>query len=457
MKWKWLAAFLGVLFFAGCATSPYGPAEKYLDKKEYDQAIRTYLKLLEPHMREGKRFIYYDREGVTGIGTVYWHMQRYQTAAKILKMVVDKDPGYGKALLYLGLSYEGMGNEDGAIQTYRNYTGLGSQDLYRQVLSGRLDWVIRNKIAREIELALKQEAQLDVSTYPDKSVAVLSFLSLSENRTWEPLQKGLAEMIITDISQIKDIRVVERLKVDQLLSELRFSTSGLADESNSLRFGKMVGARNLIKGSYLVMDDMKMTLDAGIFQSGKTAVPTNFSFDGNLSRLFQMEKELVLSIINYFGIVLTPQEREKLLRIPTENIDAFMNYCKGLDALDREDYKNATRFFQNALQNDGNFELARDRLVMPEIWEVTHSQNVYRLSLEVVQWVNQMPRGKAQVAYKPPPELLSTYNRLQLMNRQQSAGFLPGNDSRKSFQEASITGIQLLPELLGEPPKPPQR
>jgi tetratricopeptide (TPR) repeat protein len=457
MTWKWLAVVMAAVLLIGCATSPYRPAEKYIDQKEYDRSIRTYLKLLDPHMRDGKRYIYYDKEGVTGIGVVYWHMQRFETAVKILKTVLDKDPAYGKALFYLGLSYEGLGNENDAIRTYRNYAQLQSDDAFRQVIVGRLDWIVKNKIVREIETALKQEAELNIATYPDKSVAVLSFLSLSDNRSWEPLEKGLAEMVITDLSQIKDIQVVERLKVDQLLGELRLNASGLTDDKNSLRFGKLVGARNLIKGSYLVMNDQKMTLDAGIFEAGKTAVPANFSFDGNLARLFQMEKELVLNIINYFGITLTPQERERLLKIPTENLDAFISYCNGLDALDRNNFKSATRFFQEAFQRDSKFDQARDYLVMPEIWDVTHSQNVYRMSYEVAQWIKTSPRGRAQIEYKPPPEMLSTYNRLQLMGIQQNSGFLPGNESRKSFEEASLNGAQLLPYILGEPPKPPQR
>jgi tetratricopeptide (TPR) repeat protein len=454
MKGTGLAVVLVAGLVTGCAVSPYRPAEKSLERKEYNQAIRTYLKLLDPHMRDGKRLVYYEREGITGIGAVYWHMQRFETAAKILKMVVEKDPSYGKAILYLGMAYEGLGSETEAIKAYRRYDQLPPDDMFRQVLAGRLDWLVRIKIAREIEAALKQEAQLDPTLFPEKSVAVLSFLSLSENRDWEPLQKGLAEMVITDLAQVRELTVVERLKVDQLMTELRMSSAGLADEANSARFSKLVGARSLVKGSYLVMNDMKMTLDAGIFQAVNPAQPTNFNFDGNMARVFQMEKELVLSIINYFGITLSPQEREKLLKVPTENIDAFMNYCKGLDALDRNDFKGATRFFQQALGIDSHFDLARDRLVVPEIWEVTHSQNLYRMSYEVAQWIKVSPRGKAQVAYKPPAEMVSTFNRLQLMGRGQNAGFLPGSDSRKSFDEATGNGIQLLPELLGEPPGP---
>lgn len=455
MKWKRLAAVLGPVLFVGCAISPYRPAERYLEQKDYNQAIRTYLKLLEPHLRDGKRFIYYDREGVTGLGSVYWHMQRYETAAKILNLVVEKDPLYGKALFYLGISQEGLGNEDESIRVYRNYIQMPPDDMFRQVLAGRLDWVIKNKIAREIEQALSREAQLDVSSYPEKSVAVLSFLSLSEDREWEPLQKGLSEMIITDLSQIPEIRVVERLKVDQLMEEMRMSSSGLADQKNSLRFGKLVGARNLIKGSYIIMNDRKMTLDAGVFGAGQADLPTNFSFDGNLTLLFQMEKQLVLSIVGYFGIVLTPQEREKLLKIPTEKIDAFLSYCKGLDAKDRNDFKSSSRYFQDALKIDPDFLLARDQLVMPDIWSVTHNQNLNRMSFEVDQLIRITPKGTAQFTYKAPPEMLSTYNRLQLMGAQQSAGFLPGNESRESFQEASMMGIDVLPDLLGEPPRPP--
>jgi len=441
-----------LLIIGGCATSKYSTAEKHLKKKEYKDSIVSYLKLIEPHVRDGKRYIYYDKEAITGIGIVYWYMQRYQTAAKILQTVVNKDASFGKALFYLGLSWEGLGNEEEALQVYKKYPFIPVSDPYRYVLLGRMDWLVRKKISKEIQLAVQNEAQLNIANFPEKSVAVLYFLSLSDDPQWEPLQKGLAEMIITDLSKIEEIRVIERLRLNYLMDELKLSTSGLMDENSAPRLGKFLGARNLVKGSYMVMPDLKMTLDANIFETQKLYTPTTANLEGNLARLFRMEKEIVLRILDHFKIELTPQQRERILEIPTENMMAFMNYCRGLDAMDRTDFEQAQNFFQNAVHLDASFKLAQDMLVSPQIWEATHNNNFIRADYDVAQLIKRIPRERARIMYKPP-DLVSTWNRLNCMGAYQNAGFIPGNDTRKTFQEAE-DGSSLVPKLLPEPPLP---
>ncbi len=454
MRAKILGVCMFVLLMGGCTTSRLGKAEKLLEQKEYVQAIRTYLRMLDPHLRDGKRYIYYDREVIVGISNVYWNMQRYEMAIKILNMVVEKEPTYGKALFHLGLCYEGLGMEEDAIDVYHRYPYLSASDPYRQVLRGRLDWNIRRKVAREIQYALQNESQLDIDYFPENSVAVLYFLSVSDDPQWIPLQKGLAEMIITDLSQVEELTVIERLRLSKLMEELRLSASGLIEEDTAPRLGKLMGARYMVKGSYMVMEDLRMTLDTGIYESDKIYLPTSANFEGNLTRLFQIEKEIVLRILDYFGIELTPLQRERILRIPTQDMVAFISYCRGLDALDRDNFKLAREFFMEAVRLDNNFEMAKDYLMTDQVWNATHSQNLVRVYREVAQIIEEAPQGQAEVVYTPPEALVSTWYRLQWMGRYQNAGFLPGGETRKSFQEAEFYGAPVLPRRIGEPPAP---
>jgi tetratricopeptide (TPR) repeat protein len=454
MKSKLLMAVGLLSLLCGCAVSRFDAAEGQLKRQEYIQALRSYLGTLEPHAREGKRYIYYERESVTGIGVVYWHMQRNETALKILKLVTEKDPGYGKAHFYTGLAYESLGDEDNALAAYGAYGKVDPSDPYRQVMAGRLDYVVKQKIAHEIETAMQNGDKLDAGQYPERSVAVLPFLSLSESADWEPLQKGLADIVVADLAQVKELRVVDRLKADRLASELGLRAAGLTDSAATLRFGKFIGAKTLVKGSYLVMSDLKMTLDAGIFPFQNPANPTTFNEDGNLSRLFQMEKQIVLKIIDYFGITLLPLQKEQLLEIPTQNLGAFMNYCRGLEALDANSYKTAHEFFREAVRSDPGFQKARDWLIAPEVWDATHAQNLNRVDRDVAYLTRSGIWNR--INNQAQPDFMSTTGRLQWMGMKQNAGLLPGTDSRKSFQEAGImiNGWPILPRMLGTPPPP---
>lgn len=454
MKLKLLVALFLLLLLGGCTATRYATAERHLEKGEYNEAIRAYLRLLDPHSRGGKKYIYYDKEATTGVGIAYWHMHKYSTSVRILQTVLDKDPTYGKALFYLGMSYEAMGREDDAIHTYRRYPSIPPNNSYRSVLVGRLNWVVRRKIGREIQSALENEDQLDPATFPEKSVAVLYFLSLSENPQWEPLKTGLAEMLITDLSQVEELQVVERLRINQIMQELRLGISGLVDQETAPRLAKLMGARTLIKGSYMVMSNLKMTLDAGIYDIEKIHIPNLVSLEGSLAHLFRLEKELVLRILEHLGIRLSPQQREKILKIPTQNMSAFLSYCHGLTALDNGDFKTAQQHFHRAVRLDDSYQQARDKLMPAKIWDATHNRNLNRVNHELADLIKTGRKGDAEFVYIPPVDLVSPWNRLQWMAIYQRAGFIPSNDTRESFIDASLHSAPVLPVQLDEPPNP---
>jgi len=455
MNNKWMIPVVFLLLTGGCATSRYEAPEEYLKQRDYNQAIRSYLQLLNPHIRNGKRYIYYDREAVTGIGVAYWNLKNYRTAVKILSLVHKKDPSFGKPVFYLGLSMEAMGDDNRAMKYYTQYLDVNPYDPYRQVLMGRLDYLVKRQITRDVQTALQNETELDLASFPEKSLAVLYFMNVSDDPQWKSLQKGLAEMLITDLSQVEELSVVERLRLNAIVDELRLGSTGLVDQQTAPRLGKLLGARYLIKGSYMILPSMKLTMDANIFKADEIFLPTNLDFEGTLSQLFRIEKNLVLQILDYFGIQISIEQREKILEIPTDNIMAFISYCWGLDALDRDDYETAQDYFKEALGYDGNFQMARDRLMSPRIWQATHLQVPTRVSYEVSELIQTTPEGSAKMAYTPPPALLSPWNRLQRMSLQQNAGFIPGNDTRESFIEASVGGAEIIPELLITPPAPP--
>lgn len=448
----------GMLFFStfvlfiGCTASHYSVAERYLREQEYIKALRAYLQALQPHVREGKRWIYYEKEAVTGIGVVYWSMQRYETAIKIFNLVTERDPGYGKPYFYLGMCHEALGKEDQAIAVYSQYELIEPSDPFRQILAGRLDYLSKRKVVHDIGEAFQKEFQLDIGQYPEKSIAVLPFVNLADAREWDPLQKGLAELVTTDLRK-SGLVVVDRLKAERLFEQLGMNLSSLENPEQALRFGKMVGARYLLKGSFLIMGDFKMTLDASVIPLENVSGATSFPFNGTLAQLFQLEKDLVLRVASHLGILLTLEQRERLLEIPTQSLDAFLQYCRALHALDIEDYASASSYFRRAVELDSRFQKAKDWCIVPEIWMATHTQNLFRVNREVSYLTR--PTAEGRLPYAMAPDLVSPETRLQWMGVRQKAAVLLTNDTRKAFPEAELIGAPILPELLGEPPLPP--
>ena len=103
------------------------------------------------------------------------------------------------------------------------------------------------------------------------SVAVSYFENTGNDAAMAPLQKGLAEMLITDLSVSKAITIVERSRLNDVLGEVKLQKNPYFDPEGAAKLGRGLGADFLITGSYLVMDD-KIRIDARVVDVESSAV-----------------------------------------------------------------------------------------------------------------------------------------------------------------------------------------
>ena len=85
-----------------------------------------------------------------------------------------------------------------------------------------------------------------------KTVAISYFDNTSGLEQYNPLSKGLADMLITDLSNVKSIQIVEREKLESLLKEIDLGEGKFIDESTAQKLGKGLGASYMLTGSYII-------------------------------------------------------------------------------------------------------------------------------------------------------------------------------------------------------------
>ena len=91
---------------------------------------------------------------------------------------------------------------------------------------------------------------------PDKiPVAIASFSSAANVREADTVRRALADGLINALAQREDVRVVERERIAEALQDLRMSSEGLIDQATALQLGKMTGARVIVTGNILQVDD----------------------------------------------------------------------------------------------------------------------------------------------------------------------------------------------------------
>lgn len=284
--------------------------------------------------------------------------------AEIIKTLGGKTDPDSQEALYLGLSYLRTGDQSKAITAWKQYVQVDPGSEGSREVSKYLTLLLQEEAKRTAHEILQQEKQIS-GKIDAKAIAVSPFQNLGQ-QTYGPLSKGLAEMIITDLSKVKTLKVVERIQLKALMDELKLSQSGLVDAKSAPRVGKLLGAGKITTGSFLDLDEEKIRLDAAVTQTESGKSLTNSEVHGSLPTFYQLEKELVFKILCGIGHCpesLDSQTKEAVGTIHTRNFKAFRLYSQGLEYLDQSKYREASRSFFLAVEEDPEFDLARKALL----------------------------------------------------------------------------------------------
>ncbi len=191
------------------------------------------------------------------------------------------------------------------------------------------------------------------------TLAIGYFDNNSGDPSLDPLSRGLADMLITDLSNVQALQLVEREKLNLALDELKLSKTSFIDPKTALALGKGLSARYLLVGGYTVVKDT-MRLDARFFDVQAGTVLFSEGVSGKKDDFFALEKELVDLVIKALSLKVSIAEKSRLRSNPTERFDAFTAYAEGLVAKDQGDDAKAKERFQAALEKDPNYRAARN-------------------------------------------------------------------------------------------------
>jgi TolB-like protein len=336
--------------WAGCAART-SPARRLLNEGEYAAAERA----LRAQLARAP-----DDDGVAvDLAEALYQQERLDVADSLLTEVRGRSPEHAGAILLTGLVHEKRGDLDAAIDAYRSYAQLSRLGRSRGVIKARLDRLIRERIDRQTQAALQREEMLDPADIPDNTVAVAPFTNLGGNEDLAPLRKGLAEMMVTDLSKVPGLQVLERLQMQAMMREIGLGQTGAVDPATAPRLGKLLGASRVVAGTFTDLADEQLRLDISVSRV-KEGATDQAEVAGPLADLFRLQKDLTFGVIDEMGIELTAEQRDAIEEIPTENLLAFMAYARGLDLEDQGETQAAAAAFREASQLDPGFTPAAE-------------------------------------------------------------------------------------------------
>ena len=185
----------------------------------------------------------------------------------------------------------------------------------------------------------------------EKSIAVLPFQNLSDDKENAYFASGIQDEILTRLAQIAALKVISRTSTRQYESK----------PANIREVGQQLGVANLLQGSVQRVGDV-VRINVQLINAATDRHIWAESYNRRLDDIFAVESEVAGAIADALKAKLTGQEQQALATRPTNNPAAYDAYLRGLFAKNQsfgpENLAAASQAFAEAVKLDPNFALA---------------------------------------------------------------------------------------------------
>ncbi len=343
---------------SSCTGSLATKGRNLIEKGEYVEAIDIYSREVakNPDKKDSWRELAF----------AYYKKGEYPGALEAINKADQTDPS---TFLCRGLILESSGDDEQAIKAYSDALTFNPGEKTRALIKSHLDVLIRTSLQGEIDNAVAQESTLVSSEIPDNTIAVVKFDGTLLPKETAPIAAGIGEFTMVDLSKVETLRLVERLKVEILLKELEIASSAAVDPAQAPRVGRLLGSKNVVTGKLVGAGVERFRLDGALVNT--TDASSKLTEPGEaglvLDQILQVQKAMVFDILEYLGVQPSDANRDSIMTKPTESLEAFLAFSRGLEFMMLGMYEEAIEQFRLALQYDGGFELASAQLENAQI------------------------------------------------------------------------------------------
>src|SRR5438309_8189953 len=192
---------------------------------------------------------------------------------------------------------------------------------------------------------------------PEKSIAVLPLENLSEEKENAFFADGIQDELLSNLSKIKDLKVISRTSVMQYKSGIT---------RNLREIARQLGVSNVVEGS-VRRSGHHVRVSVQLIDALTDRHIWVHNYDRTLADSLALEGELATEIAAGVGATLSPQEKARVQAKPTNNTAAYDAYLRGRafasgDPFDKPTVDGAIHSYQEAVKLDPTFVLAWARL-----------------------------------------------------------------------------------------------
>lgn len=217
------------------------------------------------------------------------------------------------------------------------------------------------RIYYEARKAKKGDATIDTVDPGIQTIAILDFAnrSIDDKAKYDPMEKGLAELMISHLRGAIKLKLVERERIQWLLDEIAMTKDpSKFDERTAVRVGRLLGVHAVMFGSIIKIKS-KMELLARLVKVETGEILATERAGGDASDLLEIAEALSGKIARTINVDL--QTTTATGTKETKSLDAMLQYSEGLVELEKRNYKEAYDKFMKALEFDPGYSKAKHK------------------------------------------------------------------------------------------------
>jgi TolB-like protein/class 3 adenylate cyclase/Tfp pilus assembly protein PilF len=228
---------------------------------------------------------------------------------------------------------------------------------------------------------------------PEKSIAVLPFENRSEDKANAYFADGIQDEILTRLSKIADLKVISRTSTQHYKSA----------PENLPEIARQLGVAHIVEGSIQKSGDA-VRVNVQLIKAANDSHLWADTFDRKLTDIFSVESEVAKAIADQLRAHLSGREEQVIAAKPTENLEAYDAYLRGLayslkTANTSANSLGAQKYLREAVRLDPKFALSWALL------SIVDARGYISLSLQPTVALREEVRQAAETALTLQPNL----------------------------------------------------
>ncbi|WP_430936830.1 helix-turn-helix domain-containing protein [Saccharicrinis sp. 156] len=201
-----------------------------------------------------------------------------------------------------------------------------------------------------IGIIYMQFSKSDEDSDLEKTIAVLPFKNQSADSLNVHFVNGMMESVLNNLQKIKGLKVVSRTSVEKY----RNTNISIPEIAKDLKVSYFVEGSGQKNGDQIL-------LSVQLVRADKDKQVWSEQYIREVQDIFQLQMEVAKHIAEKIEVVITPDEKRRIEKVPTENIEAYDVFLKGLDHMHKgtkEGLDESIKYFDEAIRLDPAFSRA---------------------------------------------------------------------------------------------------